>query len=225
MATSYVDIYTRAINRFDDPSITSAYNTNPIDFFQVMLGYLENAIPAFTTPVIMLDILNDTMNYSEQTELFNGTGATDTFVLSTIPPTGSYFYAEVNGISQEVSYIEITNSVQFITDPPLGVENVSVQWYFAGQFNQTLTNKQQDILSGLLVQSWSEKEKNFLLDIRRLLNDTDYKMGVESSNITSKGNWFAGIREKNDSDMKNYAWVVYNNELRKQYGMPQIGGV
>lgn len=225
MATSYVDIYTRAIKRFDDPSITSAYNTNPIDFFQVMLGYLENAIPAFITPMIMLDILNDTTDYSEQTELFDGTGATDTFVLSTTPPTGSYFYAEVGDIPQEVSYTELTNSVQFLSNPPIGNENVLVQWYYAGQFNQTLTVRQQDILSGLLVQCWSEKEKNFLLDIRRLLNDTDYKMGVESSNITSKGNWFAGIREKNDSDMQKYAWDVYNNELRKQYGMPQIGGV
>lgn len=225
MATSKVEIYTRAINRLDDPRITSAFDTNPIEFFQIMSGYLDNAIPAFITPSIMLSILQDTTNSSGATELFNGTGLTNTFVLSTTPPTGSYFYGEVNGISEDIAYSQGSNSVSFLTNPPVGTDNVLAQWYYAGQFNQTLTDRQQDILSGLLVQAWSEKEKNFLLDIRRLLQDTDFKLGNESTNINAKGNWFASIREKNDNDMKKYAWDVYNNEMRTQYGLPLIGGV
>lgn len=225
MATSKVEIYTRAINRLDDPRITSAFDTKPIDFFQIMSGYLDNAIPAFITPTIMLSILQNTTDSSGVTELFDGTGATNTFTLSTTPPIGSYFYGEISGIESDITYSQGSNSVSFLVNPPVGTENVLAQWYFPGQFNQSLTDRQQDILSGLLVQAWSEKEKNFLLDIRRLLQDTDFKLGNEATNINAKGNWFAGIREKNETDMKKYAWDVYNNDMRTQYGLPLIGGV
>jgi len=179
VATSRVNIYSRAIGKFEDPRITSAFNTKPIDFFQIMSGYLDSAIPKFITPVKMLSILSNQTKSSEQTELFDGTGAVDTFVLSTTPPDDSYFYAEVNGIVEEVTYSQGSNSVQFQVNPPSGIENVLVQWYFAGEFNQTLTDREEDILSGLLVQCWSEKEKNFLLDIRRLMNDNDFKLGMK----------------------------------------------
>lgn len=130
MATSKVEIYTRAINRFDDPRITSAFDTKPIDFFQIMSGYLDNAIPEFVTPSKMLSILQDTTASSGATELFNGTGATPTFTLSTTPPLGSYFYGEVGGIEADITYSQGSNSVSFLTNPPIGTENVLAQWYF-----------------------------------------------------------------------------------------------
>ena len=225
MATSRVDIYSRAINRFDDPHITSAYNSNPIEFFEIMSGYLDNAIPYFTVPSKMLSILADKTAPSGETELFSGNGTTDIFVLTTTPTADAYFYGEINDVRYEITYNSLTNSVTFPIDAPIGVENVLAQWYGTGQFNQTLTDRQITILSGLLLQCWSEKEMNFLLDIRRLLNDTDYKMGVEATNMMSKAKWFNGIRELNENEMKMYSWDVYNNELRKQYGLPEIGGV
>jgi hypothetical protein len=225
VATSRTDIYSRAINRFDDPHITSAFNKSPIEFFEIMSGYLDSAIPYFTIPNIMLSILMDNTKPSGETELFDGTGISNKVTLTTTPTIDAYFYGEINGVPYEVIHDPLTNEITFPIVIPVGVENTLVQWYDAGQFNQTLTDRQCRILSGLLLQCWSEKEMNFLLDIRRLLNDTDYKMGVEATNMMSKARWFNGIREANENEMKMYSWDVYNNELRKQYGMPQIGGV
>lgn len=229
MATSKVDIYSRAINEFDDPRITSAYKRNPIEFFEIMDGYLNNAIPTFVTPTIMLSVLNDVTVSSTQIELFDGDGITDTFTLTTTPPDGSYFYAYSGNVNfntpYDVTYDELLNQVVLSGIPPTGVENVYVQWYFAGQFNQTLLEREEVILARLTVKTWATKEKNFLLDIRRLLNDTDFRLAAESTNMNSKGTWFAGIREQCEMDMNQYSWDVYNNNLRKQYGLPEIGGV
>ena len=225
MATSKVDIYSRAVKAFDDPRITSAFESNPIEWMEIMSGYLDMAIPLFITPTMMIPILNDITSSSEQTELFDGTGATDTFILTTIPPTDSYFQGTISNINYDLTYTQITNSVTFLFNPPIGTDNVATTWYFAGQFNQTLTDRQQNILAKLLVQCWAEKERNFMLDIRRLLNDNDFKMGVEATNVNAKSNWFASTREYCDNEMNKYSWDVYNETLRTQYGLPPLGGI
>lgn len=88
-----------------------------------------------------------------------------------------------------------------------------------GQFNQTLSEREEKILAGLLVQCWAEKEKNFLLDIRRLLSDTDFKLSAESTTMREKGNWFNSIREQNMQDMKQYSWDLLIDTMNKKYNI------
>lgn len=221
MATPYSNIYVRAINLFDDPKITSAFENNPIDFYQIMYGYLNNAIPLFITPTAMQAKLNDRTKPTGQTELFDGNGLTNSFHLSTTPPTGAMFNYIVGNAVATGNFNYLTNNATLDVIPPIGTHNVSIEWYADGQFNQTLIDRQEMILALQLVRCWGEKEKNFLMDIRRLLQDTDFKLISEANSTNSKTNWFATIREEAEKEMNNYAWDVYQENLRLKYGIPK----
>jgi len=219
MSTPFTNIYTRAISEFEDPSISSAYTTSPLSFFKIMYNYINNAIPLFVTPKSIQLKLIDAIKPSGQTELFSGNGVITVFTLTSTPTANAYFNYLVNGISVVGIYSAVTNSVT-LTPPPLtGTENVSIEWYDPGQFNQNLSAREERILSFLLVQSWAEKEKNFLLDIRRLLSDTDFKLSAESTTMRSKGDWYNSIRENVESEMKKYSWDVYTDLMNQKYGL------
>ena len=49
MGILFSDVYRKAIALFDDPRITTAYETNPLQFNKIMYTYLQNAISMFTT--------------------------------------------------------------------------------------------------------------------------------------------------------------------------------
>jgi len=220
MSTPYSKIYTRAINLLEDPRITSAFESNPIDFFGIMYGYLDNAIPLFITPQAMQSKLSDRTLPTGQIELFNGDGINNVFHLSTTPTTGALFNFMVANVEVIGSYDSLTNNVTLVNIPPIGVENVSIEWYTDGQFNLTLIDRQELILAMLVVQCWSEKERNFLLDIRRLLGDTDFKLISEANSTNSKNNWFANVREHAETEMKKYSWDIYQENLKVQYAIP-----
>lgn len=220
MSTPYSNIYTRAINLLEDPRVTSAFESNPIDFFQIMYGYLDNAIPLFITPQAMQSKLSDRTEPTGQIELFNGDGINDTFVLSTTPSIGAVFSFLADGSLVNGTYNSIGNEVVLDSIPSFGIDNVSIEWYDEGQFNQTLISRQELILALLLVQCWTEKEKNFLLDVRRLLSDTDFRLISEANSTNSKLNWFINAREHAETEMKKYSWDVYQENLKIQYGLP-----
>jgi hypothetical protein len=213
MAVSFVEIYNRAISSLDDPSITSEYEINPIDFFKTMYTFLLNAIPSFNNPLKMIKILSNKTNPNGQTEIFEGNGTVVVFPLSSTPLDNSFFKYEINNVGVEGLYDSITNSVTFPFPIPSG-QNGLVDWYFAGQFNDGflgglpdyLLDTIEKILGQLLVLKWSEKEKNFLLDIRRLLNDTDFKLHDSSSATNSKVNWYSNIREECEKTMNQFSW-------------------
>lgn len=208
MATSNINIYERAISSFDDPSITRAYNSNPTQFFKIMYNYLRNGIPLYNNPLSIIDILSDRTDPYIDSENFVGDGNTSTYALSSTPLIDSYFSYYINDVESEGSYDELTNSVTFPYDIPLG-ETATAEWYYVGQFNQTLTDIQQKILGLLLVACWAEKEKNFLLDIRRLLNDTDYKMGSEAFSIRAKTAWHQSMLEDAEKLMNQTSWTDF----------------
>lgn len=218
MSTPFTNIYSRAINEFNDPFITSTYG-NTITFFQTMFGYLNNCIPEFIIPEIIIPKLQDITSPSGQTELFNGDGINTNFILTTIPVTGSYFVYTVSGVVVTGTYNSGTNSVILDIAPAIGTNNVSIQWYYPGQFNQTLISREERILSMLWVVNWAEKEKNHLLDIRRLLNDTDFRLTAEAPTMNAKGNWYITMREEATAAMKQYSWSLYQATLKAKYGL------
>lgn len=218
MSTSFVNIYQRAITQFDDPFITNTYG-NTITFFETMYSFLQNGINDFVIPEVVITKLEDITSPSGQTELFNGDGINTTFVLTTIPVTGSYFVYTVSGVVVTGTYNSGTNSVTLDVAPATGTNNVSIQWYYPGQFNQTLINREERILSMLWIVNWAEREKNHLLDIRRLLSDTDFKMSAESTTITAKSGWYIAMREEATAAMKQYSWSLYQATLKAKYGL------
>lgn len=208
MATSNIKIYERAISSFDDPAITKAYLDNPTQFFQIMNNYLKNAIPLYNNPLSILGILSDRIEPYIDSESFVGDGNTNTYVLSSTPLQESYFTYYIDNVETTGNYDELTNSVTFPVNIPLSQIAIA-EWYYVGQFNQDLTDVQQRILAYLLVANWAEKEKNFLLDIRRLLNDTDYKIGSEANSARAKVNWYQSMIEEADKLMNTNAWIGF----------------
>lgn len=218
--TPFSNIYTRAVNFMDDPHITDAFKNNQVLFYQIMNGYLNNAIPLFYIPSGIQEKLNDRVEPQGQIELFHSVDVTiKKFTLTTTPPDNALFLYMANNEIVNATYDKTDNSVIFEKEIPLGKENVYVEWYEDGYFNQDLTDRQEVILSLLLVQCWTQKEKNFLLDIRRLLQDTDFKLISEGSSLKNKRDWFTDAREQSSNEMKSYSWEVYSNSLRNQYNI------
>jgi hypothetical protein len=209
LATSYVDIYEKAISEMDDPFITASYNQNPILFFKKMYNFLVNAIPLFVSPVDMIAKLNDRVVPSGVAETFDGNNTKVDFVLGSIPSTSAYFSYLIDSGYMDGAFNYTSNTATMSATPYSDVDNVEIEWYDVGQFNQTLTPIEQNILSCFLVSCWAEKEKNFLLDIRRLLNDSTFKLPAESASMRSKNSWYYNMREKAEKLMIQNGWTLY----------------
>jgi hypothetical protein len=184
-----------------------------------MYNFLNISIPLFLMPKIIQVKLLDKTNPVGFIELFNGDGIHNNFVLSTIPTLDAFFCYQVGGAIVTGTYDSITNSVTLSSIPPIGTDNINIEWYDTGKFNLTLSDREENILSLLLVQCWAFKEQNFLLDIRRLLSDSDFHLGSEANSIRAKENWYTSIRENAMQEMKNYSWNVYTDVLNQKYGL------
>jgi len=72
------------------------------------------------------------------------------------------------------------------------------------QFNSTLTEEEEEILSGLTLYEWTTKEVNNILDIQGKLNDTDFKLYAEANNLRAKLVWQDNIKQENDRLIISY---------------------
>jgi hypothetical protein len=209
MSIPFENIYESSISLFDDPAITSAYNSTPIEFFQIMYNYLKNAIPRFNNPKATQLKLAIQIKPSGYTEIFDGNGGA-VYHLSTTPIDDSYFNYIVGDTTVSGTFDKATNEVTFSVNIPSGTTG-SCEWYYAGSFEPDSAGNElnitaQDILSRLLVLQWCQKEKNFLLDIRRLLNDTDFHLGSEANSIRAKDGWYSNMASEVATKMNQYAW-------------------
>lgn len=205
MATSFVLIYNHGIAAIDDPRITAIYASSPICFYKKMYTYLLNTIPSYTNPIRLAKILSLQTKPDGAFEEFIGDGFTSTFLLSTTPLADSYFEYKIEGVTVDGTYDELTNTVTFPYPIPLG-ETCSAEWYFAGQFTADLDDIVQKVLGQILISKWALQERNFLLDVRRLLNDTDFKLNDNASATNSKVKWYDALREEADKSMNQHAW-------------------
>jgi len=216
MATSFVDIYDLSISQFDSPEITKAYVTNPIEFFKVMYNFINTAVKAFNNPLTMPRVLADRVNPDGDFGEITGVGTIQTYALSSTPTANAFFYFSVNGVEDTgATFSYTTNSVTYSNAIQHGVE-ATWEWYDTGQFNKDIDEAAQLILSVWLVSYWTKKEKNFQLDIRRLLNDNDFKMGSEANSIRAKVNWYDETREEAEKLMNQYGW---NMKFAAQQGL------
>ena len=73
---------------------------------------------------------------------------------------------------------------------------------------QAVINYTKDILARLLVKSWAEEERNLLLDIRGIMQDSDFKLLSSDRILKSKNEWVNQL----DSEIYNYqnrlAWQI-----------------
>ena len=227
MALTFKSIYEKAINLFDDPIIRRSYMEDTVRWERQMYPHLENGINQFSNPTKIAYLLVDQKLPSGQVEVFDGNG-TAVYNVSAdfVPEEGAEFSFRI-GTQYDHAARYDNGVVTFSREVPAG-SKCGVEWYFPGQFNTdfkeaaspttsaaVIAYKVRDILARALVLAWATNEEDFLLDIRRNLNDTDFKLYSEANSIRSKVEWVNQLKFQLDSLTTKLAWDVVS---RKYHG-------
>lgn len=223
MGILFSDIYKKAIALFDDPKITRAYDTNALQFNKIMYTYLQNAISMFNNP---LSVSLRLSNYKEPIgtmESFEADGQSNTFTLSenfVLLDNSMYNFIQGNMLVQG-KVDRDTKSVTFPDILPAG-QQYAFEQYYVGEFldsfsdltllgskgNSLVVGYIKDILARLLVKAWGEEERNLLLDIRNIMQDSDFKIMSNDKILRSKNEWIDQL----DAEIYNYqnrlAWQI-----------------
>ena len=223
MSILFSDIYEKAIALFDDPKITVAYQTNIIQFDKLMYTYLQNAITMFHNPASIALKLASYNEPSGVMQVWVSDGANSTLKLDDafeIKKNSEYLFVEgeltVEGVLDKDS-----RTVTFPDVLPKGKEYAFEQ-YYVGEFLDTFTNFNKkvpgsdtmvqntikDILARLLVRAWGEGERNLLLDIRNILQDTDFKLTPNNRILDSKNEWIDQLDSEIFQLQNRLAWMI-----------------
>ncbi len=209
MRTSFLEIYNMAIAELKDPQLKATLAQNPIMFCKVMYNFFVNAISLFTNPLAVADRLSKRDEPIYHSDTFTGDGNTATFTFSVLPEADKidnvvYCY-EAGDEYVSGDYDQTTGTVTFQQPPDYGVP-VVIGWYYIGQFDIQLLEKEKYILSEWVMVCWSEYVNNNRLDIDRLLGDGDFKLPSNATTTNAKVNWFVVNRETVTKHMSKYAW-------------------
>ena len=220
----FKDIYQKALNLMDDPDINRAYLESPIRFEKLMYPHLNNGYGLFTNPTAVAWKMTDQTPPVGQMEIFEYDEVdSNTVKLSTTPKEGSDFSFSINGKeTKNASYNAADNTVTFEEEIPQGA-TVGVEWYWGGQFNadfadvatskvpsSIIDSRVRDILARALVISWAEENKNFILEIRNILTDTDFKLYSPANAITSKVAWVKNLRFTFNTLQNKLNWDLFS---------------
>lgn len=209
MRTSFLEIYNMAIAELKDPQLKATLAQNPVMFCKVMYNFFVNAISLFTNPLAVADRLSKRDEPVYHSDTFTGDGNAVTFTFSVLPDADKidnvvYCY-EAGDEYVSGDYDQTTGTVTFQQPPDYGVP-VVIGWYYIGQFDIQLLEKEKYILSEWVMVCWSEYVNNNRLDIDRLLGDGDFKLPSNATTTNAKVNWFVVNRETVTKHMSKYAW-------------------
>ena len=221
----FKSIYSKAINLFDDPIIQKAYVEDTVRWEKMMYPYLENGIPLFINPTRISYLLIDQTSPKGQLELFNGNG-TATYNLSSTPAEGSDFSFLIDGFNDYgARYDAATNAVTFSKNISEN-QRCSVEWYYPGCFNtdfakaaspnvpaSAIAYRVKEILARALVLNWATDEQNFLLDIKNVLTDTDFKLYSPANSVRAKTEWKKSIEYEFNTLCTNLGWELYSRKF------------
>lgn len=225
----YKDIYQKAINLFDDPDINKAYVQNKVRFAKLMFPHLDNGVQKFQNPTaIAWQLVKKVSPYGE-TEISKGQDVIgQRLELSTQPYKDSDYSISIN---QKYVYDfsveqEEEGSTTIVFGDTIAInpdDTIVVEWYSCGYFetdlsevatsaisSQVIMVKVEDILARALVLSWAEKNKNFLLEIRNILTDTDFKLYSPANAIASKVAWVKNMQYEFDTMQNKLGWDLYS---------------
>lgn len=222
MSILFSEVYEKAIALFDDPKITKAYETNKIQFNKIMYTFLQNAITTFNNPLVISLKLASYNPPLGTMEVFQGDGVNNTFSLDQdfqILQNSIYNYTE-GEVMVEGEINTETSTVTFPDVLPIGQE-YSVEQYFPGEFTDNFNNFNSvpqgdlmvqnyiiDILARLLVKAWAEGERNFLLDIRNIMQDSDFEIMSNDKILTSKNKWVDQLDSEVLQLQNRLAWII-----------------
>lgn len=78
------------------------------------------------------------------------------------------------------------------------------------EFTSTLTEKEEEILSVLMLVEWLEKEVNNLLEMRLALSSSDFKRYAEANNMSAKRDLRDRTIERSEKLMTDYALLNFD---------------
>lgn len=223
MSILFGSIYDNAISLFDDPRIVKAYFTNKIQFQKLMYTYLQNAIGMFTNPAsvgIRLSAFNPPVGVLET---FEADGVSRVFELDSefkILDNSLFSFIE-NGSIVTGKLDKANRTVTFPDVLPEGQE-YAFEAYYAGEFLDDFTNLNRNtsagnnliieeikgILARLLVKSWAESERNELLDIRNIMQDSDFKLTGNDKILKTKNQWIDQLDSEILQLQNKLAWNI-----------------
>ena len=219
----FSDIFDRAIFLFDDPDLNYFYNADPVGFQKVMLRYLLNGKERFSNPIEIASQLNIYDSLVSMRDDLTGTGSTEVPVDADFQPVDNCVFSfKINGKADpDAVYDSEARKVIYSQVVPEGTP-CSVEYCYAGAFTNDITwsynaryltpaviqSKVIDIMAHCTLLSWCEKEKNFILDIRNLLTDTDFKIYAPANAIRAKIDWFKNVQEELDDLICKLGWDV-----------------
>ena len=207
--TSYFKIYNRAVTEFKDPTLKKLLYSDTILFSQSMYNFLENAISLFTNPGGAANRIKQRAEPVLTIESFTATTVTKEFELVNPPNPVTIddciFQYIVDDIQVDGSYSDTTSTITLVDNVDQGSVFTS-NIYYIGNFNLSLYDEEEYLLSQFILSCWSEYINNDKLDIIRLLGDTDFKLPSNSATTTSKVNWHIVNRETVMKRMNKYAW-------------------
>lgn len=228
----FKDIYEKAINLFDDPIIKKAYVEDTVRWERLMWPHLENGINEFSNPTQIAYLLVDQIPPSGQVETFVGNGGrTYNTDAGFVPAEGADFSFMI-GKEYDRDAVYANGVVTFSKDVPTGTA-CSASWYFAGAFRTdfsaasspttsagVIEYKVKDILAHALLVAWASNERDFLLDIKNVLTDTDFKVYSPANSLRAKTEWVSRLKKEFDTQTNKLSWDVYSRKFHggKYYG-------
>ena len=187
-----------------------------------MYVYLQNSISLFNNPLSVVKLIS---NYEEPNglmEIFNSDGETVEYELDEAFQLieGSVYCFVADGTIVEATIDSEKRTVTFPYILPLD-KQFSIEQYFAGQFicdmshlssstlvQMNIVSNIKDILSRLLVKSWGENKRNFLLDIQNILTDSDFSLHSSSNALKAKNSWIKQLDEEIMQYQNKLAWNI-----------------
>mgnify|MGYP002515809468 FL=1 len=228
----FSDIYERTVNLIDDPDINRAYLTNTIEFQKIMYNFLINGLSYITHPIKVTDALAQYNKPTGETEVGACEAGKQAYNIEMDIPEDAevVFYIDTpskKGVlvkqQAEAAYDATDKTVTFVK-PVSDGEQYEIEWYKAGEFTadftqagaaigSSMTKRVIEILARTTVIAWAEKEQNFLLDIRNLLNDTDFKLHSPANSLKTKTEWVNSLQFEIYSLQNRLDWDLRNRSV------------
>lgn len=200
---SYSNIYATFLQKIHDITLANDLNINTEIATDRMFGYLKSSITNFN---VCVQDLTDRIDPHVITE-FNGDGVTTIFILPITPTIESGFTVNVNNVAvSNYTYNSTTNSITFLIAPIIGIDNISIQWSFLGQFNVDLTDLEQEILAMYMVYEWVSPFINDILQFKNYLQSNDFKTFSGAAFLSAKMSLQNQLKDMSDDLMCKYSY-------------------
>lgn len=228
----FSDIYERTVNLIDDPDINRAYLTNTIEFQKIMYNFLINGLSYITHPIKVTDALAQYNKPTGETEVGACEAGKQAYNIEMDIPEDAevVFYIDTpskKGVlvkQQAEAAYDVTDKTVTFVKPVSDGEQYEIEWYKAGEFTadftqagaaigSSMTKRVIEILARTTVIAWAEKEQNFLLDIRNLLNDTDFKLHSPANSLKTKTEWVNSLQFEIYSLQNRLDWDLRNRSV------------